>query len=237
MALTQRLEDLIWKHKAKYETWTIGTEATGLEVGDNETVIIIGFDYFQYIDPEEAVQGDYGNFLRRLNKQITFSSKDRRYNFLYRGHQQIDNETTRGQVVLPSTSPYKFDCYLVFEDNISCAIANVASPDNWAGLTFAPAPTESEQKRTPLSFGNANTPSIATLQRLVVNGVAEIRSFKATPGGLGAPGTQTYHQFQVPFDFNAAAFPPQPFDWGVFTYPCLTVHLVRINDRLEGKFL
>lgn len=241
MQLTERLEKLIWQKKAKYETWTIGTPASGLEVKDNETVIIIGFDYFDYVDPEENVESDYGNFIRRLNKQITFMSKNRRWNFLHRAQVSVDEDpqTLGGFVVTPSGGSKHYECYMPFTDNISCDIATFPAPDGWAGFIFASAPEESEQPRVPLGYGNDATigAAIATLQRVIITGVAEIRAFKSFPGGLGLPGTQTYHQWNAPFNFSTAPFPPIQEDWGVYTYPCLTVHLVRINERLEGEFI
>ncbi len=188
MKISSKLEELIWEGCAEYKTWTIGTPAAGLEVQENEVIIITGFDYFPFVDPEEDVIDDFGNFIRRIVKQITFADVDKRFNYMARTNLCLAFDGT-SFIILPSGSGHTFDTYMIFEKNISCNIVNVPPPDDWAGLIFGDAPDESRQPKTPLGFGTFSTPSIATLQRAQITPSSEFRAFKQTPPTLfGGPG-------------------------------------------------
>lgn len=235
MILTPHLEQLIWDGCAKYETWTIGTAAAGLEVKDNETIIIIGFDYFDFIDTDVS-DDDYSNWIQFINKQITLSSPNRRENFLYRSQLNF-NMNSLDQTVRVRTvgAPKHYDCYLPFCENISVNIATIPSPEKWIGLTIAPAPTPSRQKPTPLGYGVADSPNIPTVQQVQQTAASQSKAFKAFVPGVTL--AQTYKDWQVPFSAATEILAPSLEQWGGQTYPCMTVHYVRINKRMDGKFM
>jgi len=238
MIITPHLEKLIWEQKAEYRTWTIGTPAAGLDVQENETVIIVGFEYEPYVDPEEAVLSDFNNFVRRISKQVTFQDKDRRFNFLCRTELNLAFDGTTFSVI-PAGSCTSYDTYMAFSDNISCNVVNIPSPEGWAGIVTGAAPNKSEQPKTPTGYGTVNTPNIATIQRAQITGSSEFRAFPQTRTTVfGAPGFTSNKDFQVPIDgSHDTNFDPQPTAWGSFTYPAITVHYVRINKRLTDTFI
>ena len=243
MIVSKFLEKLIWEGKAEYKTWTIGTPAAGLNVGENETVIITGFEYCTYIDPEEAVLADFDNFISRINKQIVFSDKSRRFVFFHRAELSINVNDLGALVNLPDGNVHTYQSYMVFEDNVSMNITNVPSPDNWTILPNAEAPKESEQSRTPLAYGTTATSTatggaVSTPQRVKVAPLTEIRPFPAEIADPTLPaGSTSYDDFQVPTDGDDPFFDVQPEIWGGFTFPLLTVHYVRINKRLVDTFI
>lgn len=237
--LTERLENLIWQGKAKYETLPIGTPAAGVDVKDNETVIVIGFDYFDFIDVEEGTQWnvDIENFMRQINKQIVLSSPNRREVFLFRSQVNFNlNALNQPNRPVPAESSKHYNCYLPFTENFTINIATIPSPDEWGGTIIGAAPNATRQKAVPLAYGTVDTDNEPT--RLVTGFYAdsEARAFKSVPVALGAPGT-SFNDWQVKLDNDTAILEPIDDFWGGFTYPCLNVHLVRINKRLEAKFI
>lgn len=226
--LTQKLEDLIWKGEAKYKTWTIGTGSASLGVAHNKTVIILGFDYFPFIDSQVDDFGTEKDWLMRLNKEIIISDIDNRYSFLARSFYQKDAGARAGA--------HFFKCYLPFINNVNLSIAHIPIVENWT-FTNTKAPAKSNVKKAPLAYGTVNTKSVNTITSLRLGNLlnSEVRPFKATPSATGI----SFTQFKTPIDIDNVVLNPSISDkqGGQVQFPMITVHYVEINKRLIDTFI
>jgi len=225
--ITERLESLIWNKKAKYKTWTIGTGAAQLKVPTNRTVIILGFDYFPFIDSAETNFNQADEWLKRTNHQIIISDKNSRLVFLARDYYQ------RREGVRPGSHFFKM--YAPFTESVFLNIVNIISVENWS-IVDGNAPTKSEQKAVPLGYGTIDTPTEQTPIRLYPGSIldSEIRPFFDTRPSRAV----SFNDFQVPVDIDTKLNNPDLTDAvGNVQFPMVTVHYVEINERLTDTFL
>lgn len=227
-----KLEELIWDGKARYGTWTVGTSAAGLIVPKNKTIVIIGFDYYPFIDaPEEGFgPGDAADYRSRMNKVIILSSKNKRYQFLARNYFEFN------QGVRPDA--HFFRCYAPFIDNISLAIANIPSPATWTIVSGA-APRPSEQPTKPLSYGNEANKFAFSPQSIDLGDASssEVRPFADRKVGPGT--TISFEQFGVAVEADTVGINPvnNLNNVGAVQFPFITVHYVEVNEKTSAKFL
>lgn len=226
--ITPRLEQLIWNKKAKFKTWTVGTGSAQLEVSQNKTIIVLGFDYFPFIDSGLDKLDKIDDWLPFINKEIIISDTNNRYSFLARNYFQ------EKAGVRPNS--HFFSCYLPFIDTISLAIANIPPVKGWT-MTNAKAPAGSKQQRAPLSYGNINTKSVNTITSIELGNLlnSEIRPFRDTPAGR--PLSFTEFNTVVDIDNNLNNPSQDAKDYGQMQFPMITVHYVEINERLTNTFI
>lgn len=227
--ITPKLEELIWEGRAQYKTWTIGSGAAGLNVKNNQTVIILAVDYFGFLDSGEVLLTPVALWREKMNKQITFYSKKRRFNLLARSFFSSEGLLS---------SHHTFDTYFVFEENILCNIGSFEPVANW-NFIVGQAPLRSEQPLPPLGLGNENggfgSPNVVLEM--------EFNTSQSDDEAVPYPDTRptkdtAYHDFQTAFSTDSQLLiPGQNADnLGELQYPMLTVHYVEINERLTAKF-
>lgn len=226
--ISAHLERLIWEGKAKYKTHTIGTGSAQIEVANNKTIIVIGFDYMPFVDSRESILSAVKKWLPYTNKEIIISDKNDRYSFLARSIYEGETGLRGGG--------YHFSTYIPFINTFSLAIANVPSTEKWTIATDK-APATSELQRAPLSYGNKNTQAVVTITNIKLNTVSnsEIRPFRDTLPRRNL----SYTKFQMPVDKDTVINNPvnDPSQAGQIQFPMITLHYVEINERLTNTFI
>lgn len=231
MRITPKLEELIWCGEARYCTWTIGTPAAGLKVGANKTIIVLGFDYFPFIDAgvDGVSAADRAEYWERMNKQIVISDKNKRCNFLVRNYFQPNSGVRPDFIAI--------DCYLPFTENVNFQIATILPVFQW-GIVSLPPPKESESKRIPLGVGNVAIPGSLSVPALIdFNDLltSQMRPF----ADQRANQNVSFDQFQVPFNTDTQIQNPNADAnfVGNQQFPMVNVHYVEINSRETGNFI
>lgn len=228
--ITSRLEDLIWNKKATYKTWTIGTGSAGLPVTSNKTIIVLGFDYYPFIDSETdgAGAGDRDEYNLRMNKAIIIQSKTSRHKFLARNYFQAPDG------IRPDS--HFFKCYLPFIDSITLDIITIPSPAQWTILSGFPL-AKSEQPNIPLGYGNINTPgAIPSPLNVQFN---DILDSEARPFKRDILKDVSFNDFDVAVSTETSIKLPDTDNnnIGAMQFPFVTVHYVEINERLTNTFV
>jgi len=229
MTITPYLEELIWAGRAKYKTWTVGTGAAGLNVKNNQTIIITRVDYFGFLDSGEPnIVDDPDIWYSKMNKRITFSSKNRSYNLLAR------NFYNPLQGLQPSHCG--FECYFIFEENVVMNLATFVPVQQWTFGTTS-APVRSGQHQPPLGYGTDAEPlSPKVLTTIDFNSLTDdqVIPFPDTKKSKNV----SYNEFITAFQQDTQIQPPSQDlgNIGEQQYPLMTIHYVEINERLTAKF-
>lgn len=229
--LTPKLEQLIWDGKAEYKTWTIGTPSAQLPVGQNETVIITDVKFFPFIDAAGDSFEDPALGFKRANKQMVFSSKNKRFNLLARS------------TFLPFTGvlcfPIDFNTYFVFNETINFFCLNIEPTGLPWVIVNGLAPGGTDAKGAPLGYGQVNDNGLTGINRIQMTAPGEIRPHQNTPAATANGYNFSSTEFEVPA--SAATILNNPSlaatEIGNYQYPLITVHYVKIFENLKQKFV
>jgi len=229
--LSAKLEELIWDGRAEMKTWCIGSGAAGLNVKNNQTVIILAVDFFGFLDSGEGtIATDPELWRAKMNKQITFYNKKSRHTLLARSFY------SEFQGLL--SSHHRFEMYWPFTENIVCNIGNFEEVQNWTFVN-GPAPIESGQLPPPLGYGNANGPFGTPQVQLEIEFNTAQSDDEAVPFPDTRPGKKVnFHNFETAFSTDSQVVTPSQdaLNVGELQYPMLTVHYLVTNLRLKAKF-
>lgn len=141
--LTTGLEAWIQKGKAEFKTFVVGGSGVGtIPVPKNKFIIIIGFDFFPFIDGLGV-----GQVLPNIY-QFSFNSKKSKNHFVYRNG--LGNAPNFVQEIL--FGAWQKDVYLVHEDNVHIDIVKFPPASTWA-TTYSPLPAVSQERPTPVEYG------------------------------------------------------------------------------------
>lgn len=229
--ITPKLEELIWNKEAAYKTWTIITGGASLPVKPNKTIIILGFDFFPFID---ALAADYSAatllaWTQRINHQIIISSLNKRHTFLHR------SGYSSGWGII-NTTPNFFKCYLPFTSDINLNIVALTPPDKWS-IISGDAPDKSNQKPIPLGLGTQASNSTPTPLYIQFGDLLNTES-RPYPDARGI-NDLSFSKAEISVAADTKLNVPIAVPSGVNTiqFPMVTVHYVEINKRLTDTFI
>lgn len=235
------LEKLVWENEATIRTWTIGTPSASLEVPRGKTIVIFNMLYYPFIDADsDEINGPIVDWLERVNKQITISTKVKRINYLMRAFFQA-----AGPVVGAASGSgigadnVSQDMYFVAQDDINVAISNLPQPATWTPV-MSVAPKDSDIAHPPLTYGEfaqAGAIAVPTLIDFTVGAIpAEVRPFFKTRAAPTAGISQSYGQFESPvLPTTGLNFPSTAiFNVGTLQFPLITFTYALLNMTTKG---
>ena len=231
--LSPLLEKLVLSGQAVLKTNVIGHSGHSvLEVSKNSLIIIVEFDYQNFVDYEDP--DDLSNVVERSVHQLQFRSPKSSNHFIIR-----EPLNTLG-VTMPSqinnvNGTYRKETFLIHEGNVEISIVLVPSPAGGANL-LGTAPSELGAQQPPLGYGTGATAILSTIG--YIDGVF---------ANEYVPLTRKFTPFTFGVFFNTSQFlaPVNPFtaleptftgsNVGARSYPIVNVTYVEILRSLADK--
>ena len=227
-----------WLRKgcARYKNHIHGLGGVGtLPVPTQQAVIVTGFKYFSFIDPQGD---DPPDFDKRRNTQVTFTSKGNRYMYAIRdsliSHERSATESTNNPF-----GAFDFECYQVHTTDIAIDILKIETPQSWQPVTAASMPDDSDEPKTVLGgYGQTSDPSHFDTIISQQTGTLLEQPIFLPPGKRGG-GKGDVDQFTTYASLNTALRYPTTLAAEVqdTAYPIMNISYVLLNSTISADFL
>lgn len=235
--LTPKLEELLWRGEAKYETFTLGgSGTTTINQEPGSFIVITDFKYFSFVDRDAQVSETHPVELDTVTKTVNHTVRFKSANeYYYNFRTNVVRVNGRGSTYyfLPSDSPTETNCYQVHKSTVQIDIWRLLSPQEWNFYAIDPVPVKSNELNSPAGYLSLNQISRIEFQPAeeYIPLTAQRSQYTNPPGYR----EQLYNGI-TPLSALNFEIPPanQRMDSPYF-FPIINVNLVRINENLENK--